>query len=248
MNTTMNTTMNTIGIIGAMEEEIIAIRRKMDIKNTITIASIEFYLGEINGQNIILVRCGIGKVNAAICTQIMIDHFKVAYIINTGVAGGLYPKINIGDIIISSDTVEHDMDVTTFGHKRGFIPRMNQHFFEADKWLVEIAENAAKKAKGDHKVYIARIASGDQFISSMKIKEDIYTTFTAYCAEMEGAAIAHTCFLNKVPFVIIRAISDKADQSAEVNFDDFVNLAARNASFIIEEMVKEISQIKKESL
>ena len=248
MNTTMNTTMNTIGIIGAMEEEIIAIRRKMDIKNTITIASIEFYLGEINGQNIILVRCGIGKVNAAICTQIMIDHFKVAYIINTGVAGGLYPKINIGDIIISSDTVEHDMDVTTFGHKRGFIPRMNQHFFEADKWLVEIAENAAKKAKGDHKVYIARIASGDQFISSMKIKEDIYTTFTAYCAEMEGAAITHTCFLNKVPFVIIRAISDKADQSAEVNFDDFVNLAARNASFIIEEMVKEISQIKKESL
>ena len=231
-----------------MEEEIIAIRRKMDIKNTITIASIEFYLGEINGQNIILVRCGIGKVNAAICTQIMIDHFKVAYIINTGVAGGLYPKINIGDIIISSDTVEHDMDVTTFGHKRGFIPRMNQHFFEADKWLVEIAENAAKKAKGDHKVYIARIVSSDQFISSMKIKEDIYTTFTAYCAEMEGAAIAHTCFLNKVPFVIIRAISDKADQSAEVNFDDFVNLAARNASFIIEEMVKEISQIKKESL
>lgn len=236
--------MNTIGIIGAMEEEIIAIRRKMKITDTITIASMEFYMGRIGEQNIVLVRCGIGKVNAAICTQILIDHFKIAYIINTGVAGGLYPEINIGDIIISSDTVEHDMDVTTFGHKRGFIPRMDMHFFEADKWLVEVAKNAAEKAKGDHKVYVARIASGDQFISSMKVKEDIYTTFTAYCAEMEGAAIAHTCFLNKIPFVIIRAISDKADQSAEVNFDDFVNLAARNASFIIEEMIEEISKTK----
>lgn len=233
--------MSTIGIIGAMEEEIIAIRRKMNINETVNIASMDFYVGEINKQKIVLVRCGIGKVNAAVCTQVLIDKFDTSYIINTGVAGGLYPDINIGDIIISSDTVEHDMDATVFGYEKGHIPRMDTHFFEADKWLVEIARKAAQELQGEHKVYVARIASGDQFVSSMEVKDNIYTTFTAYCAEMEGAAIAHTCFLNKVPFVVIRAISDKADQSADVNFDEFVNLAAKNASNMIEAMIKEIA-------
>lgn len=233
--------MSTIGIIGAMEEEIIAIRRKMNINETVNIASMDFYVGEINKQKIVLVRCGIGKVNAAVCTQVLIDKFDTSYIINTGVAGGLYPDINIGDIIISSDTVEHDMDATVFGYEKGHIPRMDTHFFEADKWLVEIAQKAAQELQGEHKVYVARIASGDQFVSSMEVKDNIYTTFTAYCAEMEGAAIAHTCFLNKVPFVVIRAISDKADQSADVNFDEFVNLAAKNASNMIEAMIKEIA-------
>lgn len=234
--------MKVIGIIGAMEEEIIAIRRKMEIRNTKDIASMKFYEGILDGQKIVLVRCGIGKVNAAICTQVLINCFGATYIINTGVAGGLHPDINIGDIIISSDTVEHDMDVTVFGHEKGYIPRMDKQFFEADKWLVDIAQRGATKAKGDHKVYVGRIASGDQFISSMKVKEEIYTNFTAYCAEMEGAAIAHTCFLNHIPFVVIRAISDKADQSADVNFDDFVNLAARKASNIIESMISEIAK------
>ena len=236
--------MKVIGIIGAMEEEIIVIRRKMTIKETKIIASMEFYAGDMNGQEIVLVRCGIGKVNAAVCAQILVDCFGVSYIINTGVAGGLHPEVNIGDIIISSDTVEHDMDVTAFGHEKGYIPRMDKRFFEADKWLVDTAEKAAEQIKGDHRVYVGRIASGDQFISSMKVKEEIYTNFTAYCAEMEGAAIAHTCFLNKVPFVVIRAISDKADQSAEVNFDDFVNMAAKNASRIIEEMILQIAKTK----
>lgn len=236
--------MKTIGIIGAMEEEIIVIRRKMTITETKNVASMEFYVGEIDGQKIVLVRCGIGKVNAAVCTQILADLFDVSYIINTGVAGGLHPDVNIGDIIISSDTVEHDMDVTAFGHEKGFIPRMDKQFFEADKWLVEVAKKAAEDIKGDQVVYVGRIASGDQFISSMRVKEEIYTNFTAYCAEMEGAAIAHTCFLNQIPFVVIRAISDKADQSADVNFDDFVNIAARNASKIITEMIKEIGKTK----
>lgn len=236
--------MKTIGIIGAMEEEIIVIRRKMTITQTRSVASMTFYVGQIDGQDIVLVRCGIGKVNAAVCTQILIDLFDVNYIINTGVAGGLHPDINIGDIIISSDTVEHDMDVTAFGHEKGFIPRMDKQFFEADQWLVEVAKQAAEAIQGDHRVYVGRIASGDQFISSMKVKEEIYTNFTAYCAEMEGAAIAHTCFLNQTPFVVIRAISDKADQSAEVNFDDFVNLAAKNASKIITQMITEIGKTK----
>ena len=139
--------MKVIGIIGAMEEEIIVIRREMTIKETKNIASMEFYVGDIKGQGIVLVRCGIGKVNAAVCAQVLIDCFDVSYMIKTGVAGGLHPKVNIVDIIISSDTVEHDMDVTAFGHEKGFIPRMDKRFFEADKWLVEMAEKAAGQVK-----------------------------------------------------------------------------------------------------
>jgi adenosylhomocysteine nucleosidase len=197
----------------------------------------EFCQGTMNDKELVVVRCGIGKVNAAVCTQILIDRFEVDCIINTGVAGGLHPDINIGDIVISSDTVEHDMDASAVGNPRGEIPRMNKTYFEADEKLVAVAKAAAQNLEGDHKVVIGRVASGDQFISSIKVKEDIYSTFTAYCAEMEGAAIAHTCYLNQIPFVIIRAISDKADHSADVNFEEFVYVAARNASKMIENIL-----------
>ncbi|MGL4345253.1 MAG: 5'-methylthioadenosine/adenosylhomocysteine nucleosidase [Cellulosilyticaceae bacterium] len=232
--------MKTIGIIGAMEEEVIALRRKMQVQNTHQIATMEFYEGVMGQVKVILVRCGIGKVNAAICTQILIDRFDTNYIINTGVAGGLHPDVNIGDIVISSDTVQHDMDTTAFGDAKGVIPRMDCSFFAADEMLVKAAQTAAEALKGEQNIFVGRIASGDQFVSSMKVKEDIYSTFTAYCAEMEGAAIAHACYLNHVPFVVIRAISDKADHSAEVNFDEFVNLAARNASRMIEGIIEAI--------
>ena len=229
-----------IGIIGAMEEEVNALKRKIEIKEIKSIAGMSFLEGTLEGKEVVVVKCGIGKVNAAVCTQILIDKFEVSAIINTGVAGGLYPKINIGDIVISSDTVQHDVDAVVFGYEKGAIPRMDTTFFEADQKLVEIAKKAAEKVKGDHDVYVARIASGDQFISSMTVKEDIYSTFTAYCAEMEGAAIAHTCYLNKVPFVIIRAISDKADQNADENFDEFVIMAAKNASKMIENIIVDL--------
>ncbi len=229
-----------IGIIGAMEEEINSLKRKMEIKESKTIAGMTFYEGTLEEKDVVLVRCGIGKVNAAVCTQILIDKFAVEAIINTGVAGGLYPGINIGDIVISSDTVQHDVDAVVFGYEKGTIPQMNIAFFEADQKLVELAKRAAEKINGEHKVYVARIASGDQFISSLKVKEDIYSTFTAYCAEMEGAAIAHTCYLNKVPFVIIRAISDKADKNADDNFEEFVSMAAKNASKMIENIIKDM--------
>ncbi|MDF2594051.1 MAG: nucleosidase [Clostridia bacterium] len=226
-----------IGIIGAMDEEVISLKRKMNITHTTVIASMEFCQGTMNDKELVVVRCGIGKVNAAVCTQVLIDRFDADCIINTGVAGGLHPDINIGDIVISSDTVEHDMDASAVGNPRGEIPRMNKTYFEADEKLVTVAKAAAQNLEGSHKVVIGRVASGDQFISSIKVKEDIYSTFTAYCAEMEGAAIAHTCYLNQIPFVIIRAISDKADHSADVNFEEFVYVAARNASKMIESIL-----------
>ena len=227
-----------IGIIGAMDEEVISLKRKMLVRHEKEIAGMTFFVGSVGDKEVVVVRCGIGKVNAAVCTQILVDLFNVEYVINTGVAGALYPELNIGDIIVSSDTVEHDMDASAVGNPRGEIPRMQKTYFEADEKLIEAAKNAAESLKGEHKVHVGRIASGDQFIRSMKVKEDIYSTFTAYCAEMEGAAIAHTCFLNQVPFVVIRAISDKADQSADVNFEEFVDVAARNASRMIEGILK----------
>ena len=226
-----------IGIIGAMDEEVISLKRKMIVKEQINKVGMTFFVGTIDEKDVVVVRCGIGKVNAAVCTQVLVDVFNAECIINTGVAGALYPELNIGDIVISSDTVEHDMDASAVGNPRGEIPRMNKTYFEADAKLIEVANEATKRVKGEHNVFIGRVASGDQFVSSIKVKEDIYSTFTAYCAEMEGAAIAHTCFLNQIPFVIIRAISDKADQSADVNFEEFVDVAARNASRMIEYMI-----------
>lgn len=223
-----------IGIIGAMDEEVISLKRKIHVTEQREIAGMTFFLGTVGEKEVAVVRCGIGKVNAAVCTQILIDIFEVEYVINTGVAGGLHPELNIGDIVVSSDTVEHDMDASAVGNPRGEIPRMQKTYFEADEKLIVAAKKAAESLKGNHKVFVGRVASGDQFICSIKVKEDIYSTFTAYCAEMEGAAIAHTCFLNQVPFVIIRAISDKADQSADVSFEEFVDIAARNASKMIE--------------
>lgn len=229
-----------LGIIGAMEEEVISIKRRMQVRSKDEMAGMTFFAGTMDDTEVVVVQSGIGKVNAAICTQILVDKYDVKCVINTGVAGGLHPCLNIGDIVVSSDTVEHDMDASAVGNPRGEIPRLAKTFFEADDKLVNIAKKAAENLKGDHKVYVGRVASGDQFICSMKVKEDIYETFTAYCAEMEGAAIAHTCYLNNIPFVIIRAISDKADQSADVNFEEFVDIAAHNASKMICEMVKEM--------
>lgn len=229
-----------LGIIGAMSEELEILLKDMDIETIEEKARMKFHKGKLWGHKVVAVVSGIGKVNAAVCTQILADIFNVEYVINTGVAGGLNPELNIGDIVVSSDTVEHDMDASAVGNPRGEIPRMKKTYFEADQKLIDAAKAAAEKLKGDHKVHVGRIASGDQFICSMKVKEDIYTTFTAYCAEMEGAAIAHTCFLNEIPFVVIRAISDKADQSADVNFEEFVDVAAKNASKMIEGILQSL--------
>lgn len=227
-----------IGIIGAMEEEITALISKMEMEEVKQIKNLKFYIGFIDFKRIIVARCGIGKVNAAICTQIMIDNFDIDCIINTGVAGGLNPQLNIGDIVISLDAVEHDFDTTAFGDPMGYISRMGMDnaFFKADKNLINIAKKAAESINNIN-IFVGTVASGDQFISSKEAKDKIKNNFNAYCAEMEGAAIAHTCYINKIPFVIIRAISDKADEKADISFEEFTDLAAKNSSIMIEQIV-----------
>lgn len=227
-----------IGIIGAMEEEVLALKEKLVIKEIRSIASLEFYIGTLSSKEVVLVRAGIGKVNAAICAQLLIDCFHVDVIINTGVAGALSDELEIGDIVISSDAVQHDMDATGFGYDRGIIPRMEESFFKADKKMIHIAEKASEVLSININVYTKRIVSGDQFISDPIAKKELVKLFDGFCTEMEGAAIAQVCYVNKIPFVIIRSISDKADDSAEINFSKFTIMAAANSCKMIEKILE----------
>lgn len=222
-----------IGIIGAMHEEIVELREVMEGKEIKEIAGMKFYTGKLNGKECVLVESGIGKVNAAICTTLLINQFNSKEIIFTGVAGGVDPVLNVGDIVISDDLVQHDVDVTAFGCKHGEIPRMENSFFQSDKLLSEKAYSAAKKIFPEKNIVKGRVLSGDQFVSSADKTKWFQEIFNGACVEMEGASVAHVCQLFNTPFVVIRSISDKADHSAGVDFNTFKHEAARVSKEIV---------------
>lgn len=230
--------MDLIGIIGAMEEEVLTLKDKMEIQEVRSIASLDFFVGELKNRKVVVVQAGIGKVNAAVCTQILIDVFYVDAIVNTGVAGALSDKLEIGDVIISRDAAQHDFDATSFDYKIGEIPRMDTSVFKADEHMVKLAERASDVLSSNIQVYTERIVSGDQFIADPKRKKEIIRDFNGFCTEMEGAAVAQTCHLNRTPFVIIRSVSDKADESADMNFAEFTKMAALNSCKMIERMLE----------
>ena len=176
--------MRKTGIIGAMEEEVAALKELMEVQEVRSIAGMEFCRGIFGNQSVIVVRSGIGKVNAAICTQILCDVFQVAAIINTGVAGSLKNAINIGDIVLSVDALQHDVDVSGCGHEPGEIPRMETSVFKADEALVDLAEKVCREVNPDIQVFKGRVVSGDQFVSDPKVKERLIQMFDGYCAEM----------------------------------------------------------------
>ncbi len=218
--------LDMIGIIGAMEEEVAKLIEEMELQETIECAAMEFHKGILCGKDVVVVKSGIGKVNAAACTQILVDRFAVDMLINTGVAGSLDARIDIGDIVISSDSVNHDMDAVEFGYPIGQVPRMDTLAFPADVKLVELAKEINEEVNTNIKTFVGRVASGDQFIGTAEAKDKIISNFeTALCAEMEGAAIAQVAYLNQVSYVIIRAISDKADNSATMDFPTFAKSA-----------------------
>ena len=229
-----------IGIIGAMEVEVATLKSNMTVKNTVKKASMEFYEGTIGNTDVVVVRSGIGKVNAGICVQILIDLFNVTHVINTGIAGSLNSDINIGDIVLSTDACYHDVDITVFGYKKGEIPQIGAATFEADKELREKAKASIKKAAPDIGVFEGRVCSGDQFISSAEVKDTIIKEHGGLCTEMEGAAIAQASYLNNTPFLIIRAISDKADGGAEVDYPTFEAKAAKDCAAIVMEIIAEL--------
>ncbi len=229
-----------IGIIGAMDEEVEQIVAAMNIEKEETKACMNFKAGRLNGKDVVVVRSGIGKVNAAVCTQILVDDFGADCVINTGIAGSLKAKIDIGDVVVSSDVLHHDMDATGFGYPKGQIPRMDTLSFKADERLVELASEACAVAVPEIGVHVGRVVSGDQFISDKNVKEEIVKNFDGYCTEMEGAAIAQTAYLNKIPFVILRAISDKADDSATMDYPTFEKQAIANSVKLIKELAARI--------
>lgn len=223
-----------------MELEVEALKEQMDVKNIVEKASMKFYEGTLRGKDVVIVQCGIGKVNAGICVQILADLFQVDAVINTGVAGSLRAEINIGDIVVSTDACEHDMDVTALGYKQGIIPQMKESFFKADRQLVEAAIEVCREVNPDINVYESRVLSGDQFISGEEIKNKLIDLFDGFCTEMEGAAIAHAAFLNEIPYVVIRAISDKADGSAHMDYPEFERAAAAHSAKLVENLVKRL--------
>ena len=229
-----------IGIIGAMEQEVSQIVEAMTDATVSEIAGMRFNKGKFCKKDVIVVKSGIGKVNAAICAEILVACFNVNKIINTGIAGSLKNEINIGDVVLSTDAIQHDMDVTNFGYAKGQIPGMKVSTFVADEELANIAEAACHKACPDIAVFKGRVVSGDKFVSDKATKNEISENFQAYCTEMEGAAIAHAAYLNNVPFLIIRAISDKADDSASMDYNEFEKKAIANSVKLLTAMMEEI--------
>ena len=232
--------MSKIGIIGAMELEVESLQAEMTITKITDKANMKFYEGTLNGADVVIVRSGIGKVNAALCTQILADLFGVTHIINTGVAGSLNAQLNIGDILISRDALHHDMDVTIFGYQPGEVPGLGFREFPADENMMRLAKAACEKANPDINVIYGRVVSGDQFISGNEVKEKLIQEFRGDCTEMEGASIAHGAWLNGIPFVIIRAISDKADNSAEMDYPTFERAAAKHSAALVKELVRNL--------
>lgn len=226
-----------IGIIGAMEEEVAALKEAMEIQEIVEKASMTFCKGVLCGKDVVVVRSGIGKVNAGICAQILADRFEADVLINTGIAGSLNAAIDIGDMVISTDAVHHDMDATIFGDKIGQVPRMDVRFFPADMELVAKAKAANEKANPDIKTFTGRVATGDQFVASKEVKGRIVSNFGAYCTEMEGVGIAHAAYLNNISYVIIRAISDKADNSATMDYPEFEKQAIVHSVRLVKELL-----------
>lgn len=232
--------MTKIGIIGAMELEVEQLKREMTVTSVIKKARMDFFEGTLNGADVVVVRCGIGKVNAALCVQILADVFQVSHVINTGVAGSLNARLDIGDILISKDALHHDMEVGIFGYQPGEVPQMGFREFVADERMMALAKEACERVNPDIHVMYGRVVSGDQFISSKEVKERLIAQFQGDCVEMEGASIAHGAYLNSLPFVIIRAISDKADDSAEMDYPTFEAAAAKHSAALVKEMIKGI--------
>ncbi len=230
-----------IGIIGAMEEEVAKLTSQMENVTVTRRASMDFYQGTLNGREAVIVRSGIGKVNAGICAQILADLFQVDMFINTGIAGSLDAKIDIGDIVLSSDSLQHDMDAVAFGYEPGVIPRMETSVFPADERLTALAKAACEKVNPEIHVFIGRVVSGDQFIADDAKKQYLLKQFHPMCTEMEGAAIAQAAYLNGIPYLIIRAISDKADGSAHMDYPAFEAAAITHTVKLVSELCASLS-------
>ena len=218
-----------LGIIGAMRIEVETLLEKMENVTMTKHAWSEYYEGKLEGVDVVVVQCGVGKVNAAMCAQILCSCYGVTHLVNTGIAGSLCAGLDIGDLVVSRDAMYHDFDCNAFGYPSGKVPGMDVIAFPADETMIGYAFDAAEAVNPGH-TKIGRVASGDQFVAEKALKERIIAVTQGLCTEMEGAAIAQTAYRNAVPFVILRAISDKADDSAEMDYPTFERIAAHRCA------------------
>lgn len=233
--------MTKLGIIGAMQVEVEILLSAMENKTKRTIAGSTFYEGTLEGLEAVVVQCGVGKVNAAICAQILCSSFGVTHLVNTGIAGSLSADLDIGDLVVSTDAMYHDVDCVNFGYPYGKIPGMDVISFPAHETMMKYAFAAAESVNSGH-TKMGRIASGDQFVAAKELKEQIIARTSGLCTEMEGAAIAQTAYRNQIPFVILRAISDKADDSAEMDYPTFERIAAHRCADVTKAMAKMLKE------
>ena len=232
---------NIIGVVAAMESEIALIKDVENIDDIVKVAGLEFCVGKLKGKDVVVVQCGMGKVNAAIATQILIERFQTNLIINVGCAGCLNESLEIGDFVVSKEVVQHDYDVSAIGFQKGEIPYTGKVSFHADDDLINCAKEAIQKIASNRHVVVGRICTGDQFISSDDQKENILLNYQGDCAEMEGAAVGQTAYLNHVPFVIIRAMSDKANnQAGSEDFSSYVEQVTKEGAEVVITMIESI--------
>ena len=233
--------MKKLGIIGAMDLEVETLLGVLENHRAEDRGGCTFHLGVLEGLDVVIVRCGVGKVNAAMCAQILCDRYAVTHIVNTGIAGSLCADLDIGDLVVSMDAMYHDFDCVHFGYDMGKVPGMDVVAFPANEELIRLAFAAAEEVNTGH-TKIGRVASGDLFVAEKAAKEAIIAKTSALCTEMEGAAIAHAAYKNGVPFVILRAISDKADDSAEMDYPTFEAIAAHRCAAVTMKLAKNLAE------
>ena len=231
--------MDTIGIIGAMDDEISMYKKHIKNVKEVKWKIFTFYKGLFNGKNVVLVKSGVGKTFAAMICQRLIDEFNVSMILFTGVGGSLNKELNIGDVVVSTDSVHHDFDATPLGFKLGQISYTDYRFFKADENLIKLA---LKAKLNNHKIIKGRILTGDQFFTQAEKLQKKYLTeeLKGDCIEMEGAAVAQVCNINKIPYLIIRSMSDKANGTAVQDYNNFTKIVAHNSFAIVNHILKNI--------
>ena len=230
-----------LGIIGAMELEVETLLQTMENKVSANIAGSAFHQGQLHGLEVVVVQCGVGKVNAALCAQILSSCFGVTHLVNTGIAGSLCAQLDIGDLVVSQDAMYHDFDCVHFGYPFGRVPGMDVTAFPADETLAAYAFAAAEAVNPGH-TRMGRIASGDKFVAEKGVKDAIIASTQGLCTEMEGAAIAQTAYRNGLPFVILRAISDKADGDAQMDYPTFERIAAHRCAEVTRRLAKHLAE------
>ena len=230
-----------IGIIGAMELEVEQLTAAMEDAALTQQAGMKFYSGKLEGTDAVVVRSGVGKVNAAVCAQILADRFGVDTVINTGIAGAVGLEVGIGDIVLSTSALQHDMDAVAFGYDLGVIPQQSCSDFPADPKLLQTALDCCAQHLPEVKVHTGRVVSGDVFVAKKEQKDFLRSQFSAACTEMEGAAIAHAAWLNGVPYLVVRAISDNADAGAVEDYPAFERQAAARSAKLVRAMLRRLA-------